>query len=352
VAEITTQKVAAERAKAGGRRSGKTLGFIAVAMAEIQATTQSRWKRIVVLVAGAGIVAAAGLGMVVFLQQREIDRLVLQKQGIDREIASVQAAMETEADPERLAALEGRLGDLTGSAASTLGQLAQRDQKKAEELEQSGDELDRSIRRILGKFDAHTYAVPPVFRQALEQEVAALARAGNLRAVYARRNRYWPLIQKEFAALGLPEEMAYIAWAETQFDPEAVSPAGARGMWQMTDGTARSLGLVVDGKVDERLDVPKQTRAAARKLANLLAEFGADSFMLALASYNRGEAGVRRALHQVAQEKDGFRKEKRDFWHLYRMKQLPGETMDYVPRVLAAAVVCNDPRRYGLEPAP
>jgi membrane-bound lytic murein transglycosylase D len=122
-------------------------------------------------------------------------------------------------------------------------------------------------------------------------------------------------------------------------------------MWQMMPGTARELGLRVDEKVDERLDVRKQTRAAARKLANLLAEFGADSFMLALASYNRGEAGVRRVLHQIAQEKGGFRKEKRDFWHLYRLKRLPTETMDYVPRVLAAAVVCNDPRAYGLEPA-
>jgi len=71
-----------------------------------------------------------------------------------------------------------------------------------------------------------------------------------------------------------------------------------------------------------------------------------------LASYNRGEAGVRRVLHQIAQEKGGFRKEKRDFWHLYRLKRLPAETMDYVPRVLAAAVVCGDPQRYGLAPPP
>jgi membrane-bound lytic murein transglycosylase D len=96
--------------------------------------------------------------------------------------------------------------------------------------------------------------------------------------------------------------------------------------------------------------VAKQTKAAARKLANLLSLFGTDSFMLAMASYNRGEAGVRRVLLEVAQEKDGFRKEKRDFWHLYRLKRLPTETLDYVPRELAAAVVCSNPARYGLEP--
>jgi membrane-bound lytic murein transglycosylase D len=58
---------------------------------------------------------------------------------------------------------------------------------------------------------------------------------------------------------------------------------------------------------------------------------------------------VRRVLRSAALEKDGFRKEKRDFWHLYRLKRLPPETRDYVPRVLAAAVVCSDPERYGLE---
>jgi membrane-bound lytic murein transglycosylase D len=78
--------------------------------------------------------------------------------------------------------------------------------------------------------------------------------------------------------------------------------------------------------------------------------FGSDSFMLAMASYNSGEFGVRRVLVQLGQEKDGFRKDKRDFWHLYRMRRLPQETMDYVPRVLAAAVVCGNPKKYGLEP--
>jgi membrane-bound lytic murein transglycosylase D len=181
--------------------------------------------------------------------------------------------------------------------------------------------------------------------------VDVLARAGNLKYVYARRNRYWPLITDAFSRLGLPEEMAYIAWAETQFDPEKISPAGARGMWQMTAPTARELGLRVDDQVDERVDVEKQTHAAARKLAALLTVFGTDSFMLAMASYNSGEAGVRRVLLQVGREKDGFRKEKRDFWHLYRLKQLPEETRAYVPRVLAAAVVCGNPRKYGLEQA-
>ncbi|MFT3912747.1 MAG: transglycosylase SLT domain-containing protein [Anaeromyxobacteraceae bacterium] len=353
LADVTTQKVAQERARAGGRSSGKTMAFFAEALAEVQAVTSlrvgERWKKVVVAVGGAGVLVAIVMGAVIWYQQREIAQLVSQKKGYDADIVAVQRQMEGESDPEKLAALESRLSDLTGSAQAALGELAQKDVAKAKELEESGDELDRAIRRILGKFDAGTYAVPPVFKEALAEEVQKLAGASNLRLVYNRRSRHWPLITKEFSALGLPEEMAYIAWAETGFDPDAVSPAGAKGMWQMTSGTAKELGLVVDGKVDERLDVPKQTRAAARKLAALLAEFGSDSFMLALASYNRGEFGVRRALRDVAKEKDGFRKEKRDFWHLYRLKKLPEETRDYVPRVLAAAVVCGDPKKYGLE---
>lgn len=355
VAEQAAHKLMEERARQGGK-SGKTVAIMADALAEMHQDTKRRsgrrWARVVAAVGVAGLLVAGVLGLVVAQQRRELQRLVGEKARLDREIEAVQAAMVGESDEGRLAELEQQLGELTGSARSTLGRVAEQDRVAARELEEAGDDLDRAIRRILAKFDAQTYAVPPVFREALREQVDILASASNLKYVYKRRNRYWKAISSEFAALGLPEEMAYIAWAETQFDPEAVSSAGAKGMWQMTAGTARELGLRVDDAVDERLDVPKQTRAAARKLANLLAEFGADSFMLALASYNRGEAGVRRVLHGLAKEKDGFRKEKRDFWHLYRLKRLPAETMDYVPRVLAAAVVCNDPVRYGLEPEP
>jgi membrane-bound lytic murein transglycosylase D len=120
-------------------------------------------------------------------------------------------------------------------------------------------------------------------------------------------------------------------------------------MWQMTADKAREFHLRVDGKVDERYDPDKETHAAASLLANLLSEYGSDSFMLAMASYNRGEAGVRRVLHKIAQEPGGFRKEKRDFWHLYRLKKLPEETREYVPKVLAAAIVCRNAKKLELE---
>ncbi|HEY4769844.1 MAG TPA: lytic transglycosylase domain-containing protein, partial [Myxococcales bacterium] len=160
-----------------------------------------------------------------------------------------------------------------------------------------------------------------------------------------------PMIVKEFSALGLPEEMGYVAWQESGFDPLAESAAKARGMWQFMDFRAREFGMRVDRArgVDDRTDVLKSTRGAARYLANLLAEFGEDSFMLAIASYNKGENGMRRVLHQIAQQPGGFRKDKRDFWHLYRLKKLPEETLEYVPQILAAAIIGNNPKKYGLE---
>jgi membrane-bound lytic murein transglycosylase D len=257
--------------------------------------------------------------------------------------------MNEETDGERLTALEERLNALTGNARHTLAALGESDKTAATELADAGDDLDRQIRDILRKFDADTYAVPPIFKERLKFHIDELIKAPNLKFVYQRKQRYWPMITREFGALGLPEEMAYVAWAETQFDPKAKSAVGAAGMWQMTATTAQGYGLHVNGKVDERFDPDKETRAAAHHLANLLAEYGSDSFMLAMASYNRGEAGVRRVLHQVAQEPGGFRKEKRDFWHLYRLKKLPEETREYVPKVLAAAIVSGQAKQLGLE---
>ena len=353
LAEVAARKVAEERAKMGGVSSGQTLAIMANAMKQAnvsaKASTRKRWLKVVVAVAALSAVICAAMGAVIIRQRRQIEKLVKQKDGIDREIARVQSEMEEESDPVKLVELEERLNQLSGNAESTIAALRKTDKGKAQEVADKGDQLDRQIREILTHFDAATYAVPPIFKERLKVQIEALRSAPNLAYVYRRKQKYWPMIQKEFSALGLPEEMAYIAWAETQFDPRAKSPVGAAGMWQFTPSTAQLFHLRVDKDLDERYDPAKETRAAARYLANLLAEYGSDSFMLAMASYNRGESGVRRVLHQIAQEPGGFRKEKRDFWHLYRLKKLPEETREYVPRVLAAAIVSREARELGLE---
>jgi soluble lytic murein transglycosylase-like protein len=351
-ADEAARELADRRAKAGGHRSGDTVILLAQAMNRateaVKTRTTIRWAKVLAGVAGSALVVIGVLGAVVFYQQREIDRLANAKTAIDGQIRSLQERMQSETDSARLAEMEDNLVALTGTAQTTLAELQRKDQARAAQLAAGGDELDREIRKILAKFNASTYAIPPIFRERLQFHIDELATASTRRVMFGRKQRYWPVIMKEFSALGLPEEMAHIAWIESGFDPHALSPAGAAGLWQMTTTTAQSLGLTVAGGVDERLDPEKQTKAAATYLARLLSEFGEDSFMLVLASYNRGENGVRRALGQVARESGGFRKDKRDFWHLYRLKLLPEETREYVPRVLAAAIISNNSQKYGL----
>jgi soluble lytic murein transglycosylase-like protein/pSer/pThr/pTyr-binding forkhead associated (FHA) protein len=347
------QRVAAERAKAGGTKSRKTMEVMAETLQQVsdvvRQTSRRKWVKVVAMVAGVATVVIAIMGMVIYAQHQKIRELLTAKGQFDAQIQRIQEQMEQEQDSTRLAELERRLAEATANAQRTLADLAKTDKQKAAEAANAGDELDREIRSILRQFDAETYAVPPIFKERLAFYIDQLVKSEpTTRIIYRRKVKYWPIISAQFKALELPDAMAYVAWTESQFDPDAHSHAGAKGMWQMTVVTARSLGLKVDGTVDERTDVRKQTRAAVRYLANLLAEFGEDAFMLAMASYNRGENGVRRALHQVAQEPGGYKKEKRDFWHLYRLKKLPEETREYVPKILAAAIVCTNPQRYGL----
>jgi hypothetical protein len=351
---LTAQRIAEERVKAGGVRSRKTMDHIATAVQEVSEVvkkqTKKRWVRVVGIVTAVAMVVITVMGTVIYFQHRQIARLLDAKGRFDMQIRQIQQQMQAEQDSAKLAVLEQRFLDATSNAERTLADLARADRAKAVEAANTGDELDREIRAILTQFDATTYAVPPIFKERLQYHIDQLLKdPGTLRQVYQRKVRYWPEITQQFRSLELPEVMGYVAWTESRFDPKAHSHAGAVGMWQMMAVSARELGLRVDDKVDERTDVQKQTRAAARHLANLLAEFGEDAFMLAMASYNRGENAVRGVLHKIAQTPGGFKKQNRDFWHLYRMKLLPTETMEYVPKILAAAVICSNPQRYGLE---
>ncbi len=347
------ERVAQARVEAGGTKSRRTMEVMATTIHEVgdlmRSQTRKRWVKIVGVVAATAVVIIGIQGLVIFRQQRQIAVLLDAKGRFDAQIQAIQVQMGQERDSLKLVALEHQLQATTARAEQTLADLARRDKAKAEEALETGDELDREIRTILKQFGAETYAVPPIFKERLAYHLDQLKKAGpTARLIYRRKVRYWPQITAEFTALELPEAMAYVAWTESAFDPMAKSSAGARGMWQMTRTTAQSLGLTVDGTVDQRTDVTLQTRAATRYLAGLLAEFGEDAFMLAMASYNKGENGVRRVLRRVAQTPGGFKRAKRDFWHLYRLRLLPEETREYVPKILAAAIACSNPEKYGL----
>ncbi|HYS11562.1 MAG TPA: transglycosylase SLT domain-containing protein [Myxococcales bacterium] len=348
-------RIAQARASSKGQPSGQTMFIMADTFKKVEDVTQRKGRKrtgkIVTVILTLSLVGFGALGFVIWQQKKQIEQILHRKDSLDKQISKIQLAMQLESDPEKLASLEEQLTLLTGKAQAAVGEIQQKDKTEAQKIEQSGDELDREIRRILTKFNSQTYAVPPIFKDRLKHYIDRNLRQAGTRTIYKRKQQYWPLIVKEFSALGLPEEMGYVAWQESGFDPLAESSAKARGMWQFMDFRAREFGMRVDLKrrIDDRTDVLKSTKGAARYLANLLAEFGEDSFMLAIASYNKGENGMRRVLHDIAQQPGGFRKDKRDFWHLYRLKKLPEETLEYVPQILAAAIIGNDPKKYGLE---
>src|ERR1035437_8493488 len=154
---------------------------------------------------------------------------------------------------------------------------------------------------------------------------------------FQRAGHYKAMIQRVMAEEGVPQDLIYLAVAESSFNPRAMNPhSGAGGMWQfMPDG---NYGLVRNGYVDERFDPEKSTRAYARYMKFIYNQLG--DWYLAMAGYDWGAGNVQRAV-----QKTGYA----DFWELYKRNNLPGETKSYVPEILAAIIIANHPAQYGFD---
>ena len=202
------------------------------------------------------------------------------------------------------------------------------------------DPFEAELRAVVQKFGGDAQAMPPEFKDAVRRFRDALLQRKDLPAILARKDRCWSTISRELSAKSLPVEFGFVALAESHFDPAARSESSA-GLWQFTAPTARRYGLRVDETADERLDADKSTRAAAAYLSALVAEVGPESFLLALTSYNAGEAAVRTSLEQVARGQGGLRNAAHDYFELYRMNLLGAEARAYVPQVIAAALVAG-----------
>ncbi|MGQ0766107.1 MAG: transglycosylase SLT domain-containing protein [Gemmatimonadota bacterium] len=165
-----------------------------------------------------------------------------------------------------------------------------------------------------------------------------------------QKGRYYePMIRSKFRAAGIPEDMYFLALVESGYDPHAYSRAAAVGMWQFMTTTARGVGLRVDWWVDERRDPAKATDAAARFLTSLHRQFG--SYYLAAAAYNGGPGRVSRGLSRFADEIEEAEGDDR-FFALASQNYLRAETRNYVPQLIAAALVGKDPDRYGMRLGP
>jgi len=154
---------------------------------------------------------------------------------------------------------------------------------------------------------------------------------------FERSGRYKPMIQRVLAEEGVPQDLIYLAVAESGFQPQAVSrKSKAGGMWQFMPGPY--YGLTRNAYVDERFDPEKSTRAYGRYMKFLYGELG--DWYLAMAAYDHGAGNMQHAVQRT-----GYA----DFWELYKRNELPRETQNYVPEILAAIIIANHPQQYGFD---
>src|SRR4030043_792110 len=152
----------------------------------------------------------------------------------------------------------------------------------------------------------------------------------------SRSEKYIPFMRNLLKEHGLPEDLVYLSLIESGFNPYAYSRAKAVGLWQFISLTGKRYGLKVNWWVDERRDPEKSTIAAAKYLKDLYEMFSC--WYLAAAGYNAGENKILNAIKRYRTE---------DFWKLTKVRYLKRETKNYVPLLIAAALVAKDPEKYG-----
>src|SRR5436190_8717071 len=156
-----------------------------------------------------------------------------------------------------------------------------------------------------------------------------------------RSGRYRDMISRVLREEGLPQDLIYLAQAESAFQPLALSRAGARGIWQFVAYRGQQYGLRHTWWIDERQDPEKATRAAAQHLRDLYNLYG--DWYLAMAAYNCGPGNVQKGI-----ERTGYA----DFWELYKRNVLPRETKNYVPIIIALTLIAKDAAHYNIQAEP
>lgn len=203
--------------------------------------------------------------------------------------------------------------------------------------------IERELKRIMREFGEEG-EVPKVFLNEVKGYIRVFQTNPQYRkfvtASLERSSKYLPLVKTHLSQRSIPGDMAYIAFVESGFNPRAVSRAGAVGVWQFMPKTARDYSLKVGKGIDERTDPVKSTFAAIEYFNDLIAIFGPRSFLLAIAAYNCGEWRVISCLKAID---NPF--EERNFWHIRSC--LANETREYPPRVIAAAIIGNNPEAFG-----
>ncbi len=216
--------------------------------------------------------------------------------------------------------------------------------KIAQELKRLGESqlAEEERRASTGPKDQVTYDIPITINSQVERWIDYFQTRipKRFQIWLSRSGRYDQLMRGILKEYGLPEDLFYLAMIESGFSCSAYSRAHAVGPWQFIRGTGRRYNLRIDYWVDERRDPVKSTHAAAQYLRDLYKEFG--SWYLAAAAYNAGEAKIRKALKRYKAD---------DFWDIshHGRKYLKSETKNYVPKMIAAALIAKEPAKYGFK---
>lgn len=257
----------------------------------------------------------------------------------------VLAALDIEADslvsPEAekyTAILDNIIADYR-VALRSLGHLEE-DASSSVIIERFGDlanNLSYDTMRVYGEESrAITYDIPIVLNDRVKKSIVYFQTvARDAFAKYlSRSKKYAPMMLRILAEYGLPQDLTYLSLVESGFNPRAYSWARASGLWQFIASTGRLYNLKRNWWIDERRDPVKSTHAACQFLKDLYTEFG--SWELAMAAYNGGPGKVRKVI----------KKQKTiDFWKM----RLRRQTMDYVPLIMAAAIIGKDPAKHGFD---
>jgi len=213
----------------------------------------------------------------------------------------------------------------------------------AQELElpisdESNDDFSLEILPKDRQKQAREFDIPIVINAKVEQFIQYFQTTA--RKVFsnwlARSEKYIPFMRNLLKENGLPEDLVYMALIESGFNPHAYSRSKASGPWQFIYLTGKRYGLRSDWWIDERRDPEKSTVAAAKYLKDLYDMF--ECWYLAAAGYNAGERKIAAAMKRYGTE---------DFWELTKYRYLKQETKDYVPQMIAAALIAKDPEKYG-----
>ncbi len=260
-------------------------------------------------------------------------------------IAEIQSALFTRAELDELFSNETPASETEMSALSSSQPL---NELSAESLEipihdESNGDFSVEVLPESPLKKEPDFDIPIVVNARVEQFIQYFQTTGKkvFSNWLARSEKYIPFMKNLLKGNGLPEDLVYMALIESGFNPYAYSRSRASGPWQFIYLTGKRYGLKVNWWVDERRDPEKSTIAAAKYLKDLYDLF--ECWYLAAAGYNAGEGKIVNAMKRYRTE---------DFWELSKYKYLKRETKDYVPQVIAAALIAKDPEKYGFSDIP